>query len=428
MASSNFLTWDSPQINIESDAQYVADSLRSNGAPTGAILPSPTFNKFALQTSIFAAAFCEMLANNGFSTSDANQATLAAVLDNIQLSSDVLAAITLVPFSPSVSLNAGVSNGFFLSLSGNMNITAVTGLTNGQLVAMYYLQDSAGGHIVTFPTTMFNATPPDTTAGAFSLQLFRYDGFAGGFLRPAGPLISDNGMFSNGVAHSVGGFTTPASAAIGTNISFGGTIAGPIANIPAVHTSDITTFTAEITTLATIASLLVSGATTMNGVLTVNAAAAIGGLLQCVSLFTPGNANIGSLQIAGGAPAGQVLTGNGSTYVPQPLPAAPVLTFTRNDVTGDRNFNTTYTNPYGMPMTVTGYGTTTGSRVASVQCFVNGIGDFANTDGATVDGGACGFSFEVPTGATYEVVINSLSGGQTGVTGMGKWIETTKSL
>lgn len=106
--------------------------------------------------------------------------------------------------------------------------------------------------------------------------------------------------------------------------------------------------------------------------------------------------------------------------------AALALVWGRFDVTGSRSFGTTYTNTYGYGIHVTGYGTTSGSSVGSVQCLVNGGSDFANTVAATVSGGACGFSFVVPPGATYEIISNSLTNGQgSAVNGVGRWIETT---
>lgn len=147
--------------------------------------------------------------------------------------------------------------------------------------------------------------------------------------------------------------------------------------------------------------------------------------LDATTLTTTSTANVGSLQVLGAAPNGQVLTGNGTSYVPAALP--PVIG-TRYNVTSSRAFGTTYTNTYGAPITVTGYGVTIGGSVGSVACFVNSVADFANTVGGTVDNGVCGFSFTVPQGATYQVVANSLTNGQgTAVSSIGVWIETVIS-
>lgn len=107
--------------------------------------------------------------------------------------------------------------------------------------------------------------------------------------------------------------------------------------------------------------------------------------------------------------------------------AGSTVTATRNDVTGSRSFGTTYTNSSSGVMYVTGYGNMQGNDIGSVQCFVNGDGDFASTATASINNGACGFSFVVPSGATYEILANTLAQSGHGVTGVGKWIETIVS-
>lgn len=389
--STNLVQWNNGAINQETDSQYAVDSLRTGGAPTGGVLPSPTFNKLAYQLSTFVAAFGEMLANKNFSTSDADINVLSAVLANIITSADIPTPLVVVPFSPTPTLAAANVGGFYMSLTGNSAIQAITGLTTGQLVAMYYLQDSIGGRVVTFPAAMFSAITPDPTPNSLSVQLFRFDGIGGGFLRPAGPLVSNNGLFSIGTGNFTGG------------LEAGGAVIAP---------------NATITTLLTAGNLDVSGTSALASLVT-------SGNANLATLFVPGNANLGALQVAGGAPNGQVLTGNGTTYVPLPL---PTKTVTRNDVTGSRSFGSTFTNTSGGLMLVEGYGNTAGGSVASVACFINGDQGFSDTDGGTAVGGACGFSFSVPPGQTYEVQINTMTDGGHGVTTLGKWIETIVSL
>lgn len=194
MGTSNFLAWDAPGVNIESDAQYAADALRTNGAPVGAILPSETFNKFAMQVSTFAAAFGEMMAAKGFSTSDANQNALAAVLANLITTADQKSTLTLVPYSPSITLNMAASTGFFIELNGNVTISAITGSVGGELLMLMYQQNAAGGNTVILPLNFVGAAPPDPTPNALSVQLFAIDSVTG-VNRAVGPLISGNGLF-----------------------------------------------------------------------------------------------------------------------------------------------------------------------------------------------------------------------------------------
>lgn len=84
--SSNFEPWGGntgPGSNIESDATYLTDSLRTGGIPTNAILPSVMLNKLFLQATMMVAALGQMMATKGYTVSDANLNTLAAVLANI---------------------------------------------------------------------------------------------------------------------------------------------------------------------------------------------------------------------------------------------------------------------------------------------------------------------------------------------------------
>ena len=88
--SSNFLQWNPTQSNQEDDAAYSADALRSGGAPTNAIFPSPTANKAFYQWSIFVAAFAAMLADKGYTLSDADFVNLKTVLSNILTQADLV--------------------------------------------------------------------------------------------------------------------------------------------------------------------------------------------------------------------------------------------------------------------------------------------------------------------------------------------------
>lgn len=188
-------------------------------------------------------------------------------------------------------------------------------------------------------------------------------------------------------------------------------------NATTASIGSLTTGSETVTGLLTAGSLSVIGAITA-GSLSVSGAETVTGLLT-----------VGSLTMATPGVNGDVLTYNGSTFVSAPIPAQ-IPAVTRNNVgptgTNQRSFGVTYTNNYNFPMIVTGYGVTNGGgSVGSVQCYVNGLPDFATTVGATVTNGACGFSFVVPTGATYEIVANSITNGQgTAVGPVGEWIET----
>lgn len=133
-------------------------------------------------------------------------------------------------------------------------------------------------------------------------------------------------------------------------------------------------------------------------------------------------------QNSANAAQGTANTAQGSANTALAQIAALQLSDNMQDVTGARGFGATYTNTSGGVMYVTGYGTTVGSDVGSVACFVNGDVVFANTVGATVDGGACGFSFVVYNGGSYQIQANTLTGGRNGVNGLGKWIESVVTI
>jgi hypothetical protein len=101
MATTNFLPFNPSLINAEDDATYLADALRTGGAPVDALIPSPLFNKLMAQPSMFAAAFCEALVGKGISTSDANFTNLIAALANVLTTADVIG------FHTQTSYNSG---------------------------------------------------------------------------------------------------------------------------------------------------------------------------------------------------------------------------------------------------------------------------------------------------------------------------------
>jgi hypothetical protein len=82
--SSNFLQWNPDKNNQQTDGQYIADAMRSNGAESG-VCPSVMDNKFRYQVSIMVAALGQVLSNKGFTVSDADLTALITVLTNIAI-------------------------------------------------------------------------------------------------------------------------------------------------------------------------------------------------------------------------------------------------------------------------------------------------------------------------------------------------------
>lgn len=87
--TNNFQIWNPNANNQENDAAYTSDSLRANGAPSGAIFPSPTANKLFFQLSVMAYGLSQAMANKNYNISDSNGALLATVLGNIITNNDV---------------------------------------------------------------------------------------------------------------------------------------------------------------------------------------------------------------------------------------------------------------------------------------------------------------------------------------------------
>lgn len=215
MATTNFLQFNPTGANQDNDAQYLADALRTGGAPLDGVLPSKTFNKVEFQASTFVAAFCQMLAAKGYSTSDADIAALAGILANVVTDADLANGITTVAYATTVAFNANTSNGFQINLTGPVTSSTITGISPGQLIAFYLAQDAAGGRTFSWPAGIVGTLPIDLTPNAVSLMLFRAD--ASGTLRAITPLMSSTGTIV------VTGLTFAAGAPAGTVLVGDGT-------------------------------------------------------------------------------------------------------------------------------------------------------------------------------------------------------------
>ncbi len=112
--STNFKQWNPALANIQSDAAYEADTMRSGGAIDGVYEPE-LHNKFAYQVSAMVAAIAQSLAAKGFVVEDGSAGTtghnfsaLVAVLANILTTADAIDADTLNGHASSVTPGAGI--------------------------------------------------------------------------------------------------------------------------------------------------------------------------------------------------------------------------------------------------------------------------------------------------------------------------------
>ena len=244
--TTNLLVWNPTSANQETDAQYLADSQRVGGAADPEFFDATLANKLFYQMSTYLTALFTAFAAKGFTTSDSSLSTLTAQCANFLTTADVEPAVLNVAYAASVALNAALADGFYIqSMTGNLTITAINGLTPGQIIAMYYQQDGTGGRTVTFPTVFIGAAQPDPAASAVSVQLFGYDANTSQ-LRALTPLISNNGSWEPGLL-TTQSFTLASPGTAGqvlTNVS--GVFVpvsrvGPTMNTATGHTAGINT-------------------------------------------------------------------------------------------------------------------------------------------------------------------------------------------
>ena len=173
MATTNFQQFNPTQANQESDSAYTADPTRTGGAGVDGIFPSATANKLFYQMSTFITALANALAGKGYTTSDASLSTLQGVLANLITSADINGNLFFVAYAPSVVFNATTSNGFQLTLTGNVTASSITGMAIGQEITIGFLQDGVGGRTFTWPAGITTGGTVDPTPNALSVQRFK---------------------------------------------------------------------------------------------------------------------------------------------------------------------------------------------------------------------------------------------------------------
>ena len=325
MATSNFQQFNPTLANQETDAEYLVDSTRTGGAGVDAIWPSPSANKTLYQASTAITALMQMMANKGFTVSDASLAALTTQLSNILTTADILSNLQSVSWASSIALNAARYNGFQIALSGNSALS-ISGQTVGQVIVLLFAQDGTGGHTVTYSGSFVGGVQPDPTASTISGQIFKVN--AVGVLQALGPMVSANGM--SGMA---------------------------------------------------------------------------------LGAVNPALVNASTLQVASTAPNGQVLVGNGTSYVPRL--GAPI-TAVRTDKTGTYLSGVTYTNSASFAVfeevTMIGPENDNTGRSYSIRSVINGV--TGPTD--SIENYSYGYAyigFWVSAGGTFTVTLTQDTGG-----------------
>jgi hypothetical protein len=284
MATTNAQQFNPAQNNQLTDTAYATDSTRVNGAGVDAIWPSNTSNKTLYQVSTYVTALGQMMANKGFTNSDANLAALTTVMSNILMSSDLPTPLQLVPFSPSVVLNAAIFTGFEIALAGNMNIFIV-GLKPGQLITMMYVQDSVGGRTVNVQTNAGVGffLQPDPTPNIASVQVLVPDA-GGNFLHSVTPMISS---LNGGIVGTPIGSTLPSTGKF-TNLA-----ATTAAVSGAVTAASVAVSGAVSASSVAVSGSLSAASATLTGTLFAPGIDAAGGVVDTGTLNVSGNAGVG---------------------------------------------------------------------------------------------------------------------------------------
>jgi hypothetical protein len=87
----------------------------------------------------------------------------------------VIPSVT-VTFSATPAFAAGSSSKFYLTLTGNVTSSSITGMVKDQMVIFQIAQDGTGGRSFVWPAVVKNAGIVKAAPGAISIQAFTFDG------------------------------------------------------------------------------------------------------------------------------------------------------------------------------------------------------------------------------------------------------------
>lgn len=189
MASTNYLQWNPTAANQEDDAAYLADSQRSGGATNPSIFNALLANKAFFQWSTFATAFAQAAVALGFNFNDTSLSTLTSTIETLLTGGAQRPALKSVAYAASLVFDASTSNGFAVTLTGNLSFTFIN-LTDGQPINLAFTQDGTGSHTVTFPSNLHGWGTVDPGANNCTIQ----SGFVmfDGIIRPnTPPMVTD---------------------------------------------------------------------------------------------------------------------------------------------------------------------------------------------------------------------------------------------
>lgn len=94
--------------------------------------------------------------------------------------------LAVFSFSATPAFDGSAATGFELTLTGNVTAPTMTNVHVGAIYTFVIIQDSVGGRTFAWPANVVNATVPDATPFAISVQAFIAR--ANGNLYPTGPM------------------------------------------------------------------------------------------------------------------------------------------------------------------------------------------------------------------------------------------------
>lgn len=190
MASTNFIPFNPGKSNQEDDPTYAADGQRMNGLQLDDLVPSRLLNKVLYQASVFDAAMGMMLANKGYSTSDASVNALATALAVLLTQADLafITKILTVPWSATPTFDASQSWQFYMLLTGNITSSSLINVSPGQKITFVWQQDSVGNRAVAYPAIVHGWGAPMPNSNYVTIQVFEV--LPSGLLFPASPPAS----------------------------------------------------------------------------------------------------------------------------------------------------------------------------------------------------------------------------------------------
>jgi hypothetical protein len=166
-----------------------------------------------------------MMVLKGYSLLDTSPTNLAAVLANVMTSADFLTSIITVPYSGSIAFNGAKTAQWWLTLTGNVVASTLSGQVSGQQLIFIITQDGTGGRTFSWPSNIPVHGTISALPNVTSIQLF--DVLPSGAILPIAPMtwVGSSGIVAQSpvgvVSISTTGSVSNAYAEILENVTAG---------------------------------------------------------------------------------------------------------------------------------------------------------------------------------------------------------------